>query len=164
MDILSVILIAVGLDLIGKINPEVVYVLFAYPAAFLASLFLGSHLVFTQGQITIPLLNHSINVIPSCSGYGFFCLLYAMIATYIFRLSNKSKVILYSLVAIPIAYCLTIITNGCRIICAYQANEIAKFIFPSNFNAAIHQGVGIFLFLTVLMGISLVLERKFCHD
>ena len=159
------IVLAVGLTLLEKVIPQIIYLIYAYPAAFLASLFLGSHPILTESrEILIPLLNHSIHVIPACSAYGFFCLLYAMIISHLFHRFRKQKVILFSILAVPIVYGITIVTNGCLIICAYYVNEIGRHLLPSNFQAALHQGVGIILFLSVIMGMYLLLERIFHYE
>jgi exosortase K len=162
-NILKILLIAFALDFLGRTSPETVYLLFAYPAAFLASLFFGVHMVILNSQdIFIP-LHHPIHVIPACSAYSFFCLLVAMIVVDSCRFQKLPRMIASFIVALPAAYIITIFINSLRIICAYYANEAAKVLLPSNFQSAMHQGVGIAVFLTTLMVVSVVLERK-CHE
>lgn len=161
---LIILLLAMALDLFGKIFPDFVYLVFAYPAAFLSSLFLGSQPVLIDSQEILIPLKHPIHVIPSCSAYGFFCLLLAMTVTYAFRLKNKSEFLSCVITAIPITYSLTIIINGFRIICAYHVHEMTQMLLPTNFHAVIHLGVGILLFLPTLLGVSFFLERKMCRD
>ena len=124
-----------------------------------------SHPILTEtNRILIPLTSHSINVIPACSAYSFFCLLYAMVASHLFHRFRKQKAVLFSILVLPIVYGITIVTNGCRIICAYYVNEIGRHLLPSNFQAALHQGIGIILFLSVIMGMYLLLERIFHYE
>ena len=162
---LMIVVLAVGLTFVEKIIPQIIYLIYAYPAAFLASLFLGSHPILTEtNRILIPLTSHSINVIPACSAYSFFCLLYAMVVSHLFHRFRKQKAVQFSILVLPIVYGITIVTNGCRIICAYYVNEIGRHLLPSNFQAALHQGVGIILFLSVIMGMYLLLERIFHYE
>lgn len=162
---LITIVLAVGLTTFEKIIPQIIYLIYAYPAAFLASLFLGSHPILTEtGEILIPLAGHSINVIPACSAYGFFCLLYAMVVSHSFHRFNKKKAVLFSILAVPIIFGITVLTNSSRIVSAYYVNEMGRILLPSNFQAALHQGVGIVLFLSVIMGMHLLLERIFHYE
>ena len=163
--IIVIIVLAVGFSCLEGLNPGTVYALYAYPAAFLASLFLGSHPVWTlDKEIWIPLIKNSIHVTPSCSAFGFFCLLNAMVVVHLFYRFNKQKAFLFTILAAPVVYGITIVTNGSRIICAYQANEIGKLLLPSNFQAALHLGVGITIFLSVLMAAHLWLERAVPYE
>ncbi len=155
-----IIFVAVGLSFLEKLSPNAIYSLFAYPAAYGASLFFGSHPVLNaDGQIFIPLTHHAINVILACSGFGFFCLLSALIAVGMFQRLDRRKRLWAVIWAMPFAYSIAILTNGCRIVCAERVNVIGKFLLPANFQPALHQGVGIILFLTVLMAVSLI--RRF---
>jgi len=162
---LVTIVLAVGLTSLEKIVPQIIYLICAYPAAFLASLFLGSRPIVTDAkEILIPLAGHSIHVIPACSAYGFFCLLYAMIVSHLFHHVQTKKAVQFSILAVPIVFGITVLTNSSRIVCAYYVNKMGKVLLPSNFQAALHQGVGIVLFLSVLMGMYLLLERVFHYE
>ena len=164
MKTLNIVLIALFLDCVGKVFPEVFYRIFAYPAAYLAAQFFGVQPVFIDRyEILIPLMHHPIHVIPACSAYGFFCLLTALMLSYSWRASGAWKV-LWSAAVIPAAFLITIVLNAVRMVSAYQAHEIASIVFPKNFQAAVHQGIGISIFLTALLGISFLLERKCRHD
>lgn len=160
LPIIPLILLTLSLWLLGKTIPAIIYNLFAYPAAFLASLFFGSTLLLTpEHKILIPLINQPIHVIGSCSAYEFFCLLYVISA---WRISvHVLKPTVFLLLLVPVAYALTILTNACRIICAYQVYGITKLLLPSHFQGAVHQGVGIILFLLVLITTYSLLERIF---
>lgn len=158
------IFIAIGMSCLEKFIPDVIYMMFAYPAAHLASIFFGSKPVLANSVIVIPMLNYSIEVIPACSAYGFFCLLYAMIVSYVFRKFKPRKACMFSLAAAPLAYLITVTTNSCRIICAYHVHELGKIVLPANFQAALHQGVGIIMFLSVMMGVYLLLEKDSLYE
>lgn len=161
MRMLHILLIALFLDWLGKVFPEAVYWVFAYPAAFLASVFLGSHpVVHNSREVLIPLVDHAIHVVPSCSGYGFFCLLTALIVSSLWYRRDNPALVLYSILAVPAAYAVTVVVNGFRIISAYQAHELSRVFLPANFQAAVHQGVGVVVFLTALMGVSLWLGKE----
>ncbi len=156
-----IIFVSLGFVALGKIMPDFIYILYAFPSSYIASLFIGQHPILTEtNEILIPASKHFIEIIPNCSGYGFFCLLYAIFVSYIFRLFPKSKALIYAILIFPCAYVVSIITNGCRIICAYKANEAAKGLLPNNFQAGVHLGIGIALFLSVILVISLFFERR----
>lgn len=156
----GMIILALGLNLMEKVLPDAIYWLYAWPAAFLTSLFLGSHPLITGPQeITIPLARQSIHVIPSCSAYGFFCLLYAMSVVYLFRRFKPLKAAAGAFLILPLVYGLTVFTNSCRIVCAYYVSMAGRVLWPSSFQAAAHLGVGVAVFLSVLMGVYLFLER-----
>lgn len=156
------IILAVGMSSIEKLFPTTAYNLFAYPAGFLISLFFSTPLAWNANhELLIPLNQQTIHIVPSCSGYGFFCMLWAMCVWHLFRRFTVPKAFLYSMLVVPAAYALTIISNSCRMVSAYQAHQITKILLPDNFQAAIHQGIGILLFLSIIMATHLYLERKF---
>lgn len=161
--LIIVIITAVSLTSLEKVIPDVIYRLYAYPAALIASAFLGSGVVFDNGEIFIPLSKYTIHVIPGCSAYGFSCLLSAIVAFYLLRVLKLRKALLFLLSAVPLIYILTIITNGFRIICAYCLNRVSGYFLPENFRAALHQGVGIILFFSVILFVSYIFERKLKH-
>ena len=163
----SIIIIpfAIGLAAMEIIFPNSIYIIYAYPAAYIASLFMGvTPLLTDAGEIIIPMGHHFINVIPSCSGYGFSCLLYAICFLYILRIKKNNQRVIYLILTIPLVYMITIITNGCRIIAAYYVNEFSKSLLPSNFQSAVHLGVGVTIFLSVLITLTLILDRRIFHD
>lgn len=163
MKMLNIFLIALSLDCLGKIIPEAVYWVFAYPAACLAALFFGvGPVIIDRSEILIPLMRHPIHVIPACSAYGFFCLLSALILSY----SGRASGVLWGLriaAAFFAAYLITVGLNAVRIISAYQMHEVSLILLPQNFQAAVHQGVGVVIFLTGLLAVSFYLERNKVH-
>lgn len=139
--------------------------LFAYPSACAASLFLGAAPLMTEGkEVFIPMADQMINVTSKCSAFGFFCLLSAVLLIKVLERLPKNRVLAGTLLAVPLAYGITLAANGVRIICAYYAFRIGQVVLPPNFQAALHQGVGITVFLSTLIAVTLILERDHPHE
>lgn len=158
---------AIALSLLEKVIPQMIYLLYAYPSGYLAGLFMGQKVFISAGgEVLISLATHFIRITDNCAGYGFFCLLYAIIVWYVFRFFSpaRGRAFFASLLALPAVYIITIITNACRIISAHYINEVSLYVFPANFQAALHQGVGIALFLSVVMTICFFCERRCLNE
>lgn len=143
----------------GMIAVQIQY-LYAYPSAYIASLFLGALPIITEGnEVLIPMSNQFINVTSKCSAFGFACLLSAILVINVMKLVPKSKILIGCILALPLAYLITIVANGSRIICAYYFHIVGRLILPLNFQSALHQGVGIAIFLSTLIVVTLIFER-----
>lgn len=135
---------------------------FSYPSALIASFFLGRSPVYAQAhEVFIPLSRQMINVTSKCSAFGFFCLLCAILIINIIKSFPLKKVFMGLFFVFPMAYGTTLLVNGCRIVSGYYASRIGKMILPGNFQGVIHMGVGITIFLSVLILITLIFERIF---
>lgn len=139
--------------------------LFAYPSAYVSSVFLGVSPVFTEGrEVLIPVSHQFINVTSKCSAFGFFCLLSAVLMIRMIPSLQKQKILTALVLSLPPAYLITVAANGVRIICAYYTYRIGRLILPPNFQPALHQGVGIAVFLSTLIAVTLILERIPRHE
>lgn len=133
---------------------------YALPSARIAGLFLGMAPVMTaQGEVFIPLANQLINITSKCSAFGFSCLLFAILIINVLKMKSNTKKLIGCVLALPLAYVITIIANGSRIVCGYYAHKVGQMILPDNFQSTIHMGVGIAVFLSTLIGITLIFER-----
>ena len=171
ISILVFISLSNGIYLLGKVAPESIYKAYAFPSGYIASFFLGSPpVVDARGELFIPLSGQFIHIIKSCSGFGFFCLFYAFVVSFFFRplvypaIKKPGVRLVVIILALPLVYAITVFTNASRIICAYHAGRIGRLIFPANFQAALHQGVGIAVFLTVLILTAIFLERMVKYE
>ena len=163
----NVIILAMALAVasLERMVAEQVQYILAYPSAYIASFFLGASPIMTEAsEVLIPMSNQFINVTSKCSAFGFFCLLYAILTINVSKLVRKDRIIWGFILALPVAYVITLMANGCRIICAYYSHIIGQMILPMNFQATLHQGVGIAIFLSTLVVISLTLERINCRE
>ena len=154
------LILAMGLSMLEKVMPGGIYTGFAYPAAYIASFFYGTQPVVVNGEILIAWNTGRIHVTPDCAGYGFFCLVWAM--TFMAGAGSilSRGIIFRFLSTAALAYTTAIFTNGMRIISAYKVHELSKDVFPSNFQSALHLGVGIAVFLPVLIVVFLIMERR----
>ncbi len=160
-----ILITATGLLWLEKIIPQQIYSFFAVPSAIVASFFAESPSFLEEGGKAIILFhNHLIRVTQDCSGYGFFCLLIAILISFGLRLAKRHKIFKFYIFAIPCAYGITICANGLRIISAFYAQKIAGAFLPPIFQASLHQGIGIVIFLSTLFTISFLLERKFNYE
>lgn len=142
-----------------------VQILFVYPSAYIASFFLGSGPIMTvSNEVLIPMAGQFINVTSKCSAFGFACLLYAILMINLMNHSQRRGWLQGGLLALPVTVILTILVNGCRIICAFYLHKMGQLLLPLNFQAAIHQGVGIAIFLTTLILVTLFFERINCRE
>lgn len=136
---------------------------YAYPSAVVAGWFLGVSPVMTdQHEVLMSMVNQWINVTSKCSAFGFSCLLAAILVINILKFKHKTKRIVALCLVLPSAYTVTIVVNGCRIVCGYYAYQLGQMMLPVNFQPTIHLGVGITIFLSTLIGITLIFER--IHD
>ena len=163
MLVIGVPMIAVCLSLVENWFPKFIYSTFGYPSGYLASLFLGKPLVFTDtGEVLIPLFSPPIHITHSCSGFGFFCILASAaipIGYDCFRRSNTLIVLL-----LPMAvYLITLVTNASRIVCGYHVHCLSRWILPANFQPIIHQAVGVTVFISVLVLLGAIWSRVRCH-
>ena len=146
----------------GHLSKEIQH-WYAYPSAVIACVFLGVSPVLTEAnEVIIPLFPQAINVTSKCSAFGFFCLLYALLVINLMKVSPQKRKIDYFVLALPLAYGITIFVNGCRVVCAYYVHRVGKLFLPENFQGALHLGVGIALFLSTLIAITFFFE-KFNH-
>lgn len=134
--------------------------LYAYPSAYVSSFFLGVTPLLTQdNEVLIPMPRQTINVTSTCSAFGFFCLLCAVLLINLPTSLPKKYMVMGSVLVLPAAYVITILANAGRIIGAYYAHHLGRLFLPHNFQAALHQGVGIAVFLGTLIAVTLILER-----
>lgn len=135
--------------------------LYASPSAYVSSFFLGVTPVMTKdNDVLLPLPGQRIKVTSQCSAFGFFCLLSALLLMKMPTIWPKKKILTGYVLALPLAYAITILANACRIICAYHIHQLGRMFLPDIFQAALHQGVGIAVFLSTLITVTLILERR----
>ncbi len=160
--VLAIALIVASME--GMIADQIQY-LYAYPSAYIASFFLGSSPILTEGrEVLIPMSNQFINVTSRCSAFGFSCLLYAILIINLLKIVSKNMILVGCVLAVPVTYLITIIVNGSRIICGYYFHIVGQMVLPLNFQAALHQGVGITIFLSTLILVTLIFERMNCRE
>ncbi|HBG62427.1 MAG: hypothetical protein A2Y03_06740 [Omnitrophica WOR_2 bacterium GWF2_38_59] len=157
--------IAVALYQLQAYFPEQLYKIFAYPSAWMASFFFGSSFVLGQdNMLFIPLSSNVINITSGCTGYGFFCILTAIYLHKIFKVFPRGKSFRLALLGLPFCYFVTVITNGFRIICAYRIHSICKVILPADYQSMVHHAVGIVVFLSTILLLSFLFERKYGNE
>lgn len=156
---------AIALNWMGDFCGDILYPIFALPAAQVAGFFFNSPPVFDEtGLIIIPLAASLIQVTPDCSGYGFFCLITAIFV--IFYRDIKWRIPLPGRISLTLltAYLITIITNGFRIVSGFKTHLIIMKFLPSSAQNLVHLVVGVTIFLTVLLFVYLVMAGKVYHD
>ncbi|MEI8011543.1 MAG: archaeosortase/exosortase family protein [Candidatus Omnitrophota bacterium] len=157
--------VAVTLNYLGNFFGDKFYFVFAGPAAWMAGCFFNALPVMDEkGLLVIPLMHSSIQVTPDCSGYGFFCMMTAMFVIFYQDIKWRMPMVGKVLATLLMAYLITIVTNGFRIVSGYKIHLITLKILPVAAQGVIHLAVGITFFLTVFMIAYLVLERKAFHD
>lgn len=156
---------AIVLNVIGDFCGNIIYPIFALPAAQFAGFFLNVAPAFDEkGFVVIPVVSSSIQVTPDCSGYGFFCLITAIFVVFYRDIKWRISLALRFALIFLVAYLITIITNGFRIISGFKIHLIImKFLPPSAQNIA-HLVVGITIFFTVFLLVYLTMEREVYYD
>jgi hypothetical protein len=141
--------------------PDLIYRVFAFPAAWLTALFFGSPvLVDSAGEMVIPIADQCLRMVPGCSGFVFFCLMGGwVIGEYVLRWRGIELCGALS-AALVVVYGLTIITNTIRMISAFYADQFCRMILPDNFCPVVHLGIGVLVFLSVLYSVVLFLQRE----
>lgn len=141
-----------ALKMLSTAVPQVVVSCFATPAAWLTSLFLGSTLETTHdGGLFFFYRNLEVAVTNACSGFGFFSLSCALLTGFaVARFSNRQwrTDFLFGLLTV---FCLTILTNAFRMVCAVQIRLISSRWVPESYDTAIHMAVGMVVFIPVLL-------------
>ena len=151
---------AILLNCIGNLCEKFFYPIFALPAARLAGFFFNSVPIFDdKGLIVIPLAASLIQVTPDCSGYGFFCLITAISVVFYRDVEWRMALIGRVGLTLLMAYLITIITNGFRIVSAYKVHLITAKILPASAQNLAHFIVGITIFFTVLLIVYLILTK-----
>ncbi|MBF0388133.1 MAG: archaeosortase/exosortase family protein [Candidatus Omnitrophica bacterium] len=157
--------IALVLSLLGDHLADELYLFFALPAAWIAGLFFNvSPVIDEKGLIVIPFGHSSIQVTPDCSAYGFFCIVTAIFVVFYRDIKWRMPVIVKVGAVLLLAYSITIITNGFRIVSGYKIHLIVARILPASAQGLAHLVVGITIFLTVILVVYLTLERKAAYD
>ncbi|MBU0469257.1 MAG: hypothetical protein KKD07_06775 [Candidatus Omnitrophica bacterium] len=157
--------IAVTLYQVQTVFPVQLYRMFAYPSAWIASFFFGSSFVVGQdNMLVIPLSRNVINITSGCTGYGFFCILIAIYLHKTLKVVSRRKAVSLILLGVLFCYSVAIITNGFRIICAYRIDRICKVILPADYQLMVHHAVGIVVFLSTIMLLSFLFERKYSNE
>ncbi len=157
--------VAIILNWLGDFYGSILYSVFALPAARFAGFFFNTIPVFNEkGVLLIPLARSSIQITPDCSGYSFFCLMTAIFVVFYRDIKWRMPVIERVGLILFVAYVITIITNGFRIVSAYKIHLIVSKNLPVSAQGLTHLVVGITIFLTVLLLVYLALERKVCYD
>jgi len=152
--------VALGLSMLGGEYPLAVYRLLGYPSGFLSAFMLGMRVGFNEGhEILIEGLHGQIRLIAGCCGFSFFCILCSFGVYSALRLNSHQTKWRYIGAAFFLAYGVTIVTNTIRIVCSFHVHRISQIIFPSVYLDIIHRGVGISIFLTSLLIVSLFIER-----
>ncbi len=157
--------VAIILNWLGDFCGSILYPVFALPAARFAGFFFNTIPVFNEkGLILIPFAHSSIQITPDCSGYSFFCVMTAIFVVFYRDIKWRMPVIGRAALILLVAYVITIITNGFRIVSAYKIHLIVSKNLPASAQSLAHLVVGITIFLTVLLLVYLALERKVCYD
>lgn len=105
--------------------------------------------------------NESLNIIinKSCSGFNFMLICFVMISVHFAKNIKKEDIRKWLLPGLlPISYIITIFVNSSRILLAIQLtrfNVIKRLDIPW-----LHQGVGIFVYLSFLILIYMVVDKK----
>ncbi len=157
----AVVALAVSAGLahfLSKFEP-IFYSFFACPTAHLVGFFFGvDPRMNAENYYVLPLGAGLIQIVPACIGINFFALTVGVWLFYDYdRLSWFMPRRL--LLGLGMGYLLTILANSLRIISLFYVESWLKPVLPSLYMGALHQGVGISVFLSLLIGYSIILER-----
>ena len=139
-------LVLAAWQLVGFLFSGLKLSLFCKPAAFLASLFLGTGMMEVPGGFLLPHPLIDVQVIEACSGFDFFSLLLAALCGIAVR-NSRSFLHLASL--LPLAFVISVGANCARVVCSVQARLYSD-LLPGLSAHAAHLAVGICVFVTVL--------------
>lgn len=145
---------------------EWIHLLWGKPAAYIAGLFFGQAPSLVDGSWVIPVAGTLVRVTRECDAFGFFSLIAAVSVVHVFR-KHRAKTIMKWWAAAGVlvaAYSLTIVLNGVRIVGAYYAHAWAQALNLERFQAVLHLGVGVLVFLPVLCAIIIYWEKEFFYE
>jgi len=151
-----------GLRILGVLEPSWVSA-FGRMAAAVAAILLGVPL---EGG-SEPVLAHPdypIQVVVTCSGWSFFCLLAALLSGRAMFMPRgvRSRWPL-AVLAIPVAALLALLTNAGRFVAVLVGGLYVLPHLPSVAVASFHTALGVAVFLPVLIITYVFWDRRFSH-
>ncbi len=151
-------LLFAGLHLVEKFLPQLRLEGFCRPAAILTGWFLNLPVVDGNDRFILTHPGLELQILPGCSGFDFFTLLAAFWCAHWMKTGRRSFPAVVGL--LTLAYMATVLTNACRLICGFYARLLRPDFIPSSLNNAIHNILGIAIFLTVIIVSNIWLQRK----
>jgi len=134
---------------------------FCRPPAAVAAGFLGLSSQATEaGGSILRAPGLEVRVGESCSGMSFFLLMSGLLAWSILRRKQSTRTWLGLVLVIPAAFAITLLANAIRIILAVYAHHVTAATLGSAYQHATHLGVGILVFLPILLLTSFLLEKR----
>jgi len=159
---LSGVAILIALRAVGDAAPGVVNI-FSQTAAWLAAALLGVPL---QGGAE-PIVAHPmlpVQIVSSCSGWHFFCLLAALLAGRVLATGNALRWhYAWALLALPLAAGITVLVNASRFVVVVLGGLHVLPHLPALAAATFHTALGVAVFLPALILSYVVWERRICH-
>jgi len=156
-------LITIGLLLLGLLvmfeYPPFWTYGFCLPAARLGALFLGAPCLRAADGYVIETGGLPVQVTLACSAARFFVLLAALCVAAVLK-ARESATLRHLAPVILTAYVATLLANTARIVLGWYAETLARTILPSGFWSAMHAGVGIFVFLSFLVGTHILVTWR----
>lgn len=146
----------------GALQPGLVQLL-ARTAAWLAASLLGVPL---EGGVE-PIVAHPglpVQVVTSCSGWSFFCLLAALLVGRVLASSAPGRrALVWALLALPLAAAITVLANAGRFVAVVVGGLRVLPHLPVLAGASFHTAIGVAVFLPALIMVYVIWERRICH-
>lgn len=139
-----------AMTVLPDVFPEMTQKLFLIPSGIAASVLLGRPITENGGFSEIITQHGTLRLVESCSGYGFFTILFCM-----FFFIRSKKLGLGECVATQILWTLpiylsSIFINGCRITASLYTASFAGTHLPTQYHTLVHSATGLLIFIPVL--------------
>lgn len=102
--------------------------------------------------------DRALEIAAQCSGFDFFTISATVLLWFAAR---RRAAIVCWLAILPLAYAVTISANCARIVALAWFAPFGKILLPANWQAAVHLGIGIGVFLPCLLLLTFLTERKY---
>lgn len=134
--------------------PSLELLLFVQPTGMISAFFSGGVITHhSDWSWSFIIQGLFIQVDQTCSGTNFFCLMTAFFLSRPFKNSRQFLILLF------LAYPLTIFANICRVLGTTHLHLVIAPFLPARFYSGLHLGLGIMIFLTVLLISSFTCNR-----
>jgi exosortase K len=140
--------------------PGLVATAFCRPAAWLASCYFGAPVLFDADGAVLVRPQGDVMIHAACSGFQFFALLSALAVFALLDGGPSRRRRLALAASVPAAYLVTLAANGCRIVAVVAGSTLTDGLLPQDVLNSLHTGIGVAVFLPVLVAAYYALSRK----
>jgi exosortase/archaeosortase family protein len=145
---------------------EWIHLILGQPAAYVAGFLLGSPPSLIDGNWVITVAGTLVRVTRECDAFGFFSLIASISIVHVLGRSPARTAWQWAMAAgvLAGAFFLTIFLNGIRIMGAYYVHAWAQALDLERYQAVLHLGIGVMIFLPALIAVLIYWERDLFYE